>query len=482
MTEGASFQPVRYLRRITLAGMLCMIYVPCVSSPVTTDFFRSLGATEFHFGLLSGLPLTCIVFQFLGAHLSNRLRRRRTWFISLTIAGRLLYVPVALLPLVPGIPRNVLVGAQIGLIALGSALQTVTYPMWMSWMGDLIPRRILSRYWASRQRYLTLTMMVVSLTITVVTLWLHGLSVQTLFAVLALIGCTAGTIDLLLFLDIREPPNAVTTEHPWDTLREPLQDRNYRKLVRFLCVWNVASTCAAVFMQIYTLQVLRVPLWLTALVWCAPSLGIALISPLWGRLNDRFGSRPVLRVCVALKPLIVLVFLLVTPELAVPVLAVALFLDSLLNAGIELSTNSYMLRMAPRENRPMFIAMTSGLAGLSAGVSAILAGVFLRETSGFTLELAGREWNHYQLIFLISFLLRLPCIALAGRIREPDSARSRVVLEYLMGLWPMRAFLLPVDLYRRLAGTVGGAAAKAGSPGGDADGQNDGTAGPPRAE
>lgn len=430
-----------------------MVYLPCVSSPVTTDFFRSLGATGFHFGILSGLSLLCIVFQFAGAHWTNHMRQRRPWIVALVIAGRLMYLPVALLPLVPGFPRHALVATQIGLLVTGSALQTVTYPMWMSWMGDLIPRRILSRYWAGRQRYLTLTMMAVSLSITTVTYWLHGLSVQTLFTMLALIGCTAGTIDLLLFLRIREPPNATTTGSPWHTLREPLQDRNYRKLVRFLCAFHGASTVAAVFMQIYTLEVLRVPLWLTTLVWCAPSLGIAMISPLWGRLNDRFGSRPILRVCVALKPAIALVFLLVTPAWAVPVLTVALLLDSFLNAGTELATNNYMLKMAPRENRPMFIAMTSGMAGLVGGVAAILAGLFLKNTAGFSLDFAGRDWNHYQLLFLISFLLRLPCIGLAGRIREPDSASSRVVLEYLLGLWPMRAFLLPVDIYRRIRGS-----------------------------
>ena len=452
MTGKPPIHLIHHLRRITLAGMLFMIYLPCVSSPVTTDFFRSLGATEFHFGLLSGLPMITILFQFVGAHVANHVRHRRPLFMQLAIAGRLLYLPVAFLPLLPFFPRPALVPTQIALITIGAALQTITHPMWMSWMGDLIPKRILSRYWANKQRYLTLTMMASSLAITATTFWLHGFSAQTLFTVLAVIGSTAAISDILLYFNVYEPPNTTITTPPWNSLREPLQDRNYLQFMRFLCFFSGVSTFAAVFMQIYTLKMLHVPLWLTTLLWCTPSLGYAVISPLWGRLTDRYGSRPVLRVCVAMKPTIAAVFLLVTPQWAAPVLAIALFLDSFMNAGIELSVNSYMLKMAPRENRPMFIAMTNSLSGLAAGLAAILGGLFLRQTAGFSLDFAGREWNHYQLIFLISFVLRFPCVYLAGKLHEPSSASSRVVLEHLMTLWPMRALVLPVDIYRRIRG------------------------------
>jgi MFS family permease len=426
-----------------------MVYVPCVTSPVTTDLFRSLGATEFHFGLLGGLPPMMVLFQFLGALWSNHMRQRRPWFMRLVIAGRLLYLPVALVPMLPGFPREAVVPTLIGLIALSTGLQTLSYPMWLSWMGDLIPRRILNRYWGGRQRYTTLAMSVTTLAITAFTYYAHGVAVQPLFLVLAIIGCTAGTIDILLFKTIREPANVLMVGSPWATLRQPLRDHNCRKLLRFQAIFYGVSNVGAAFMLVYTLEVLEVPLWKTALLWSLPSFGYALVAPLWGRLADRFGHRPVLRLCVALKPGIALAYLLVTPATALPVLGVAMFLDSMLNAGIEIASNGYVLKMAPRANRSMFIAMTSAFSSFAMGVGAILGGVFLQHTTGMTWLFAGREWNHFQLLFLVSFLLRIPCIRLAGLVREPASAKSRVVLEYLLGLWPMRALLLPMDWYRR---------------------------------
>ena len=57
------FKRTRYLERITMAGALAMVFMACTSSPVTTELFRKLGATEFHFGLLMGLPLIALAMQ-----------------------------------------------------------------------------------------------------------------------------------------------------------------------------------------------------------------------------------------------------------------------------------------------------------------------------------------------------------------------------------------------------------------------------------
>lgn len=429
-----------------------MVFVGCVFSPVTTDIFRHLGATELQFGLLAGIPMATLFMQFLGAYWANRSHHRRPIFITLVIGARLLFLPIAVLPFLTGLPPGAAVAAMIALIVIASAIQNLTTPMWLSWMSDLIPRRILSHYWGVRQRYLTLTATLTALTVTAITFYGSELPLLPLFLGLSVLGVAAGVIDIWLFRTVHEPPNVRTDAHLLQTLLAPLRDRNYRSFVRFSVVWTAVSMLAAPFMQLYTLDVLKVPLWKTALLWCMPGIGAAMVAPLWGRVVDRFGSRPLLRVCVFLKPATVLVFLLVTPELAMPVLAVALLLDNMLNMGIEIATNGVMLKLAPRENRPMFIAAIAALSGLAGAAGAIAGGVILRHTNSVHFDLFDRTWNHYQLLFLASFLLRLPCNLLVKRIHEPDSAPSRMVLNHLMEIWPLRVFAYPVELYRKLSG------------------------------
>jgi len=85
---------------LILSGFFGSLYAVGVSSPAATDFFRELGATEFQFGLISGLPLVMILMQFVGAAVLNRVARRKPIFVGLALASRLLYLGVAFLPLV----------------------------------------------------------------------------------------------------------------------------------------------------------------------------------------------------------------------------------------------------------------------------------------------------------------------------------------------------------------------------------------------
>ena len=89
----------RSLRLITVAGCLAMVYLSATTGPARTDFFRALGASDLHFGLLSGFPMMMLSLQFIGAYMTNRLPRRKGMLIVLLIISRLLYLPIAFLPL-----------------------------------------------------------------------------------------------------------------------------------------------------------------------------------------------------------------------------------------------------------------------------------------------------------------------------------------------------------------------------------------------
>jgi MFS family permease len=201
---------------------------------------------------------------------------------------------------------------------------------------------------------------------------------------------------------------------------------------------------------LYVLKVLAVPLWQATLIWCLGGIANAFAARVWGRMADRHGHKPVMVICDACKPFIVVALFLVTPAVAVPVLAVAFFLDGIWNAGNDIAGNGYLLKIAPRENRSMFIAAIAGLAGVCGGIGALAGGFFLELFNGFQVVLAGRQWNNYQLLFFVSIFLRLSCLLLLWRVKEPTSHSPLRVLSEMRGMGPLRAFTFPVGLYRRL--------------------------------
>jgi MFS family permease len=440
----------RSLRFLMISGCLAMIYAVGIGSPVTTEFFRAIGANEFHFGLITGIPLVMLLMQFAGAAVLNRAHRRKTVFIVGLVICRLLYLGVAFLPFVlRGAGRPLVVTLVIILLALSAAAHNFAVPFWFSWMADLIPKRIINRVWGWRQMAMHVTWTAAFLLITLY-LYLFNQPATVVFPALILIAVVAGVSDVLLFLGVTEPPNLITRDNrPLQDFLAPLRDPVYRRFVIFSCAWSFSTMFAASFMQLYVLKVIGLEPWKASLIWCVQGIGMAIASGMWGRLADRYGSRPVLKTCVTLKPMIVIVFLLLTPGNVIWLLPLAFLPDGMLNAGNALASNGYMLSIAPRQNRSMFIAAITGLAGVCGGVSSMLAGAFLTGFQDWHPVFLGREWNTFHAVFATSLLLRLACQPLVRRIQEPGARHSRQMLGAMMDEWPLSIVRFPVGLFRR---------------------------------
>ena len=428
-----------------------MVYITATSCPLFTDYFRAIGATGFHFGLLGGIPMVMVFMQFLGALVVNRMPRRKPLFIWLVIASRLVYLPVAFLPLLfPSIDKPALLATLIALVAIGSVLSNFATPLWMGWMADLIPGRVLNRYWGQRQRAMFLIWTLAYLAISAYTFYLK-LPISVAYPILVVIAVLAGVIDILLFIEVEEPPNKLVLDRvALKVLLEPLQDKGYRRFVMFSCVWSACVMFTASFMQLYVLQELGLSQWVTTLIWCVAGVGQAAVSAGWGRLADRHGQRPILALCVFFKPAIVLVFLFLTKENVYWLLPVAFGFDAILNAGNSVAGNGYMMKIAPRANRPMFMAAIMGLSGLCGGLASIVGGMFLDLNKGFSMQVFGHAWTNFHLVFLIGFVLRVACVPLVRGIREPKSSPSRQVLDDVLDAWYTLFVRKPAGFFRRI--------------------------------
>jgi hypothetical protein len=138
--------------------------------------------------------------------------------------------------------------------------------------------------------------------------------------------------------------------------------------------------------------------------------------------------------CVALKSSILLSLLLVThsPSIAFWVLAPFFMLDAVLNAGILIANNGFMIKNSPTENRTMYIAATQAVAGVVGGVTSIAAGWFLQSIAGRQWSLAGWVLSHYQIMFLASIALRWAAWGLTRYVHEPQARHTWDVVQELV--------------------------------------------------
>lgn len=428
-----------------------MAYTQLTTSPANIALARSLGATGLHVGILESLPTAMLFMQFVAAVFANTLRYRRRLWIGVSIAQRLMLLPPALgIVLVPGLADRTWLWLLIGAAALNHGLLHFGTPLWMSWMGDYLPRQGLSQYWGLRHFWMQWAA-ALSLLAGAGLMLGSGWPIRWAFAVLIAVAAAAGLADVLAYLYVEEPP---VTPLPQASLREvlldPFRDPPFRTFIAYSCFWNFACMVGAPFITMYLLQYVGMSVGVVLLVWALSWVGGAVFSGAMGRLAEQFGHRPLLVLCTLFKPLLMFVLLVLPrqPTLAFWLVTPAFMLDALLNAGITIASNGFLLKNSPRQNRSMFIAAGTAVAGIVGGVTAVAAGAALAGLATWSITWGAIPINAFHLMFAVSLLLRVISIEWVRRVREPAATEVREVLVQLVGATPLRSLRFPVGRHR----------------------------------
>ncbi len=450
-------------RAIVFAGCLGMIYTQLTMSPAATQYARTLGANGWHIGLFGALPTLMLVTQFVAAVVANRLRYRRPLWMAVAIVERLLFVPAAFLAIWPGdMSRDSQLWLFIGLTAANHALLHFCTPLWLSWMGDYLPRDGLSRFWGVRHNWMQWAA-AGSLFLGAIWLKRSGWDFGPAFGVMLAIGAVCGVIDILSFLSIPEPPVASAPEPRWrEIFAAPFRDGDFRRFIGFQCYWNFAVMTGAPFISVYLLQKGGMGADRLLLLWAASWVGGAVLSQRLGRLVETYGNRPVMNLCTTFKSanIVALLFMPADPTLAFWLLVPVFMFDALLNAGMAIAQNGFLLKNSPAGNRTMFVAAGTALAGIVGGITSIVTGAAIAMSDGWTMQVGSDVWGPYEVAFAVSIALRIAGAWLSRYVKESSTNTTATeVLVHLIGVTPLRVLRFPLVLTRSRFGDEKPAAA-----------------------
>jgi hypothetical protein len=363
----------------------------------------------------------------------------------------MLYLPVAVGPwLWPGVSDSTWLVWLLLLTAANHGLLQFCSPLWLSWMGDYLPPDGLNRFWGKRQLWMQWAA-AASLFVAAVFLLKSGIEIRAAFGIMLGVASLAGLADICLFLFVEEPPVAVV---PQPTLRTvfaaPFQDGDFRTFIRFTCFWNFAAMLGAPFISLFLLSYVGMELFQVLMLWTFSWVGGAVFARRLGDWTETFGHRPVLILCTALKSTNMLAFLLTPrdPQIAFWILVPAFMLDAMLNTGIAIASNGFMLKNSPAHNRTMFIAAGTALAGMIGCVTSISSGGLLASAADWTVRWGAATYGNFHLLFALSLVMRLVAIEFARRIRESHASSTPEVVMQLIGTIPFQVLRFPVGLYR----------------------------------
>ena len=263
---------------------------------------------------------------------------------------------------------------------------------------------------------------------------------------------TFGLASPLLAARVREPlmPAASTSgRSAFSTLLEPLRDRNFSQLVRFLFLWSFASNLAIPFFAVYMLA--RLGLSLPAVI------GLTMLSQLtsimfvraWGPLADRAGSKTVLSLSASLYLLVILGWTFTTlPErypLTLLLLVVLHIFVGIAVAGVTPTVETIAPKLAPEGKATPFLGVAGIATGMGAGLGPMVGGLaadyfsfrsfaikFSWTAPGEVFDFPALSLTGFDFLFVIAFLVGTLSLNLLVALREEGEVSRDVALAGLM--------------------------------------------------
>ncbi len=423
----------------------------------------ALGANVSQIGVMAAIPFLMQTFQIFTILLVEKIRRRKAIAVISFFVAQLVWVPVALIPLLVLTPSTKAVYLLLGLLILNGLFRSVTTSSWNSWIRDLVPQQILGRFFSRRMAFAGVVGAVFSLGAAFfVDHWTSVASVDNRilsYTIVLLFGITFLGLASPVFMSLMSEPMMQPVEKRGISLKQrlaaPLKDKNFKKLVSFLLFWNIASNLAIPFFAVYMLTRLGLPLsWIIGLSIISQLFNIVFLR-VWGALVDRFGNKVILSMCASLYLLVILGWLFTAmPEryfLTIPLLVVLHVFAGIAMAGVNLTVSTIGLKLAPSGEAVSYLASASIATNLGTGLGPLIGGVvaqfFDSRYLNFTLTWADQTGttqlpvlllNGLDFLFAIAFIMGLATIGLLTSLREEGEVGSEIVLNSLLN--PTREF------------------------------------------
>lgn len=491
------------MRTVTVAWMFGVVWMSCISGSQVNRFGKLLGFTNRDFGYMSAIAFAAYFAQLLAAAMIERTGLRKYQFIFYASMHRMLWLAIAAVPLVLN-PGSVAIATFLAIYAMAAVLAHISTPPWYNWMGDLIPRRIRGRYLASRSRW-TLPIQIIAVMATGYILDLATLkdpggapiaeiTIETqpylLWAICAIfaVGAIFGTIDVLLFLRMREIVSPPLLSRPDARQQRPLaalenglvglgrfliqavKDRVFLNYSLYGGTIAFSLTVGGHFFVRNALENIGYSNFGTNVVFMVSGAVAAFFTVrLWGRLIDRWGQRATLILCTAGVVFSPVGWFVIPPcrpgemWLAYLIGASTCMFGAIMWSGINLAQTSIILGFSQSAGRSKYVAAAAAFTAIGGFAGGLVGGHladFFDYLQRDPIVVGPFRWNNWHLTFLVSMGARAAALIWLIGMHDPHGRPFRDVMRLIRFnaynnvmprlFWPLRA--MGQWLARRRAG------------------------------
>lgn len=438
MPPQSRFDNLQNLRLANLDTAFATSFGTLIGGSFIVKFIQYLGGGDHEIGLVTGLPSLLGVLQIVGASWGRRYNGYKTFAGTGGALWRLLYVPIALLPLV-ALSKQVSLFVIVACVTIAAGCVLTVAPIYSDWLAEMVPERSRGWYFSRRNALLTAVASVISLIgAFVFDQFEHRGQPSTGFAIVFGAGILCAAISMFFYVRMKDIPRENPVREPivagMRRIIKPFHDRDFRPVLIFLTIFFFGQTIGGNLWGAFALESLKLDLTFLSLFGVCHATGMILSSKLWGQLNDRYGARPSLLIAglmFALNPLPWVVSFPSNPVAAKVTLLVGHLIMGIGWSGVALSQFNLLLATSKEEDRANYIAAGLTLQSIVSGF-APLAGAWLMGAlrTHMAPELA------YKVVFVTASVLRASSLFLLIKVREPGSKQLGSALGHLRTVTP----------------------------------------------
>lgn len=411
----------RNLRMCTEEGVFATPYV-ILSIPgnlfLATLITQVLMVSEGTYGLLVSLPAWFNALQVVFIPLLARHFSARTLTLSTGLINVLFWV--LLIFLLPGIAEA---GGEsagrtlIWVFAFISMTQSIMGVSWMSWITEWIPKRIRGKYFGRRNSIMGFA------TVGFILLagWVLDFFGTTVFGFQVLLGIV-GVMRLFSFYVLTH----IYT--PWSRPERQIHEGWFHRFARltkhrvffhflvFSAYLGFWFNFIGPFVPLYLNEYLDFPVTRATALLVLANVASALAMPVWGRLTDRYGCKPIIGIGIVLWMVSNYTWVVVTPAWNWVLYPLWLW-GGMVSGAVILGGFNLLLKLAPEESRSAGISVHLMVTSVASAMAPLIAGLTIEycRRNGIDLQFA------YRLFFFIQPTAILLGMLLLVRVKEPES-------------------------------------------------------------
>ena len=441
-TELNRTETMRALRYSTWDAVYATAFMALTTGSFLTGFALMIGANNFWMGVLSGIPTFAGLAQILSAYFVERRGERKVYTIFFASLGRILWVPILLIPFL--LPYVWQLPVFLMLYLFSSIFQNVPTPAWSSWMADLVPPEIRGRYFGRRNMLCGLAVMLLSMPAG----WFmdlaqkkHLFSEPIGFASIFGAGCVCALLSILYVFRQAEPPMILSEKESDPGLRgmlafykTPFQNKPFVRLMTFGAIFSASQFFAAPFFMVYMLKVLKLDYTWVQIFTVIGSMLTMITMPLWGYLGDKFGNKPIIGISVVgvgLLPILWVFTSYAHPTLSLAIITLINILGGIFWAGVGLGQFNLLIATTPTEAKSVYVGAWSAIVGLTGTIAPIICGILMTTLPGVWHGPFHLNLLNFHIVFILNTVLRFVALASLRPVEDYGSVSARSVLTQL---------------------------------------------------